>query len=180
MKLEGWYSLSFQWIGMASGVLPLCDLLGNIATGGGVSVMRHPTAAKSSLGKKGKYRMKKRILVIYQPKSIQIVLATNLVNAGHEVLTCNTPGEALEVLSGLTVAPDLIILSIDYEKEAYNVIQYVQDHLSGASIHFVAAVLQDEKRGIEHTLKGIPISYLIKPFHIQQVLVLVSKLTKPA
>jgi CheY-like chemotaxis protein len=61
----------------------------------------------------------KRILVLDRSRTIQIVLAHAFRNAGHHVIMCMKPQEALAVLADLNEAPDVLFLEIDYEKEAY-------------------------------------------------------------
>jgi DNA-binding response OmpR family regulator len=118
--------------------------------------------------------MQKRVLVIDGSRTIQLVLRTNLRDAGHKVLTCSTPEEAVAVLAVLATAPDIIVLSIDYAKEAYKVIEHVREHWQQVSVRFVAMVLLEEMQAIQKTLKEIPVDYLIKPYRIQEVLTLVS------
>ena len=117
---------------------------------------------------------RKRILVVDQSRTIQIMLRTYFGNAGHQVITCSTLQEAFRVFTGLRDAPDTIFLAIDHEKEAYKVIAYVKEH--GAYTHtcIVALVLQEEKAGIQRTLGESNVRYLVKPFHIQEALALVS------
>jgi DNA-binding response OmpR family regulator len=121
----------------------------------------------------------KRVLIIDRSRTIQLVLSTNLRNAGYEVLTCGTPKEALGLLAGPAAAPDIIIVAIDFAKEAYKVIQYVKEHLSHTPIRFVAVVLPEEMQAIQRTLKEAPVDYLVKPYKIQEVLKLVSAPLEP-
>ncbi|MBV9227934.1 MAG: response regulator [Chloroflexi bacterium] len=118
--------------------------------------------------------MSKRILVVDPSRTIQTLLSTYFRNAGHQVLTRSTPQDALQVLATLTDAPDLIFLAIDYQKTAYQVIQYVQAHTQYAHTMCVAMVLQEEKADIQRTLKGLNVRYLVKPFPIQDALALVA------
>lgn len=116
----------------------------------------------------------KRILVVDSSSVIQILLRNYLGNAGHHVLTRSTPQEALTVLGGLRDPPDLIFLTIDQAKEAYHVVAYVKEHEAYQQTRLVAMVLEEEKAGIQRTLSGSPIHYLVKPVHVQEALVLVS------
>jgi CheY-like chemotaxis protein len=118
--------------------------------------------------------MSKHILVVDESRTIQILLSTHFGNAGHQVIMSTTIQGALNVLAGLRDAPDLIFLAIDYEKTAYQVIQYVKEHATCAHTHLVAMVLQEEKAGIQQTLNGLNVSYLVKPFLIQDALTLVA------
>lgn len=118
--------------------------------------------------------MRKRILAIDQSSTIQVLLATFLEMEGHQVITCSTAREAVAILSGLQQLPDVIILSIDYHKEAYRVFEYTQAHERYSGIRFVAMVLPAELDSIQRTLQGREVSYVHKPFHIQDVLASVS------
>ncbi|MBV9230071.1 MAG: hypothetical protein JOZ18_12215 [Chloroflexi bacterium] len=118
--------------------------------------------------------MSKRILVVDRSRTIQILLYNYFCNAGHQVIIRSSPQEALHVLAGLYDAPDMIFLAIDYEKTAYQVIQYVRTHTQYAHTGLVALVLEEEKAAIQRTLKQPNIHYLVKPFHIQDALALVS------
>ncbi|MBV9231553.1 MAG: response regulator [Chloroflexi bacterium] len=117
--------------------------------------------------------MSKRILVVDRSRTIQTLLSTYLRNAGHQVITRSTSQDALQVLAVFADVPDLIFLAIDYQKTAYQVIQYVQAHAQYAHTRFVAMVLQEEKADILRTLKGANVRYLVKPFSIQDALALV-------
>ena len=117
----------------------------------------------------------RRILVVDPSRTIQILLRTYFGNAGHQVITCSTPQEAIRILTGLRDAPDLIFLAIDHEKEAYRIITYVKESGAHTYTSLVAMVLQEEKTAIQRTLGTSNIHYLLKPFHIQQALALVNK-----
>jgi DNA-binding response OmpR family regulator len=116
----------------------------------------------------------KRILVLDRSRTIQILLAHAFQNAGHQVITCSKPQEALAVLSGLKAMPEVLVLDIDYEKEAYKVMRYVREEKGDTQMQLVAMVLQEEKAAIERALRGTTVAYLVKPFQIQQALALVS------
>ncbi|HZR38730.1 MAG TPA: response regulator [Ktedonobacteraceae bacterium] len=114
----------------------------------------------------------KRIFVIDRSRTIQIILRTHFCNAGHQVIVCNTPQEALGILPGLPNAPDMIFLAIDDQREAYKVIDVAKRQR--ADTHIVAMVIKEEQEDIQRTVKTTDVSYLIKPFHIQDALALVS------
>lgn len=118
--------------------------------------------------------MRKRILAIDQSPTIQVLLATFLEMEGHQVITCSTAREAVAILSGLQQPPDVIIVSIDYHKEAYRVFASTQAHERYSGVRFVAMVLPAELDSIQRTLQGREVSYVHKPFHIQDVLASVS------
>jgi CheY-like chemotaxis protein len=114
--------------------------------------------------------MSKRILVIEPSKTLQVVLSHCF--KGHQFILCGTPGEALQMLPTLRVAPDLVFLAIDQKKEAYEVVEYLKVHGGYSRTSLVAMVLPEEKAGIQRTLNGTHVSFLIKPFRIEEVLAL--------
>jgi DNA-binding response OmpR family regulator len=118
--------------------------------------------------------MNKRILVVDRSRTLQTLFSIYFRNAGHQVLVCPTAQEALRVLAGLQDVPDMIFLTIDYEKEAYKVIQYTKEHVRYAHTSLVALVLEEEKTGIERALRGSNVRYLVKPIAIQEAVALVS------
>jgi two-component SAPR family response regulator len=118
--------------------------------------------------------MSKYIVVIDGSRTIQVLLSTYFKNAGHLVTTFSTPPEALHALTVVQDIPDIIFLFIGYEKHAYDFIAYVKSHAKYARTVLVAMVLQEEKASIQRTLNRSNIRYLVKPFHIQDALALVS------
>lgn len=112
--------------------------------------------------------------MIDQSQVIQVLLAMYLQMEGHAVMTCSTGREAVQVLAGLQQAPDVIFVTIDYHKEAYRVFEETQGREQYRQIRFVALVLPEEQAEIQRRLQGRNVSYLHKPFHIQDVLALVS------
>jgi len=120
-------------------------------------------------------RESKRIFVVDQSRTIQILLRTYFGNAGHSVLTCSTSQEAVKILAGIRSAPDMLFLAIDHAKEAYKVITFMKEHGTYAHTSLVAMVLAEEKAAIQRTLGTSNVHYLIKPFHIQQAVALVNE-----
>lgn len=118
--------------------------------------------------------MSKRILVVDPSMTIQAVLSTCFDNAGHRVITCSTIQEALNTLASLYYAPDMIFLAMDREKEAYKVIAYIKEHEAYAITCIVGMGKQEEQAGLQRTLSASRMSYLVKPFHMQDVMALVS------
>lgn len=94
--------------------------------------------------------------------------------AGHLVLTYNTPQEALQALAEMQDVPDTIFLFLGYEKSAFDLIKYVKSSTKYAQTQMVAMVLQEEKTGIQRMLNEVQVSYLVKPFQVQEALALVS------
>jgi DNA-binding response OmpR family regulator len=118
--------------------------------------------------------MSKYIMVIDPSRTIQIILSIYLQNAGHLVFTYSTPQEALYAFSVLQDIPDLIFIFLEFEKPAYDLIAHVQSQAAFARTRMVAMVLQEEQAAIQRRAKWSRVSYLVKPFQIQDVLALVS------
>jgi len=117
----------------------------------------------------------KRILVVDQSRTIQILLRTHFGNAGYQVLTCSTPGEAFRAFTGLRQAPpDVVFLALDEREESYKVINYMKEQGAYSHTSLVVMVLAEEKAGIQRKLGMPDVHYLIKPFQIQEALALVN------
>lgn len=115
--------------------------------------------------------MGKRVLVIDPSRTIQIVLSTNFRHVGHQVLTCSSSQEALEVLARLEAAPDTVFLATDDAQEAYKVIAYVKTQRAYSQTRRVVMLHQEEKAVLERMWQEARVHYLIKPFQIQDALV---------
>lgn len=118
--------------------------------------------------------MSKRILVIDPSRTIQTLLSTYFINAGHRVVICSTMQEALNTLASLHHVPDMIFLAMDYKKEAYKVVSYLKEHEAYAMTRLVGMGDQEERAVLQRTLGESRTSYLVKPFHIQDAMALVS------
>ena len=118
----------------------------------------------------------KRILVVEKSRTIQTLLSTYFKNAGHCVTTCSTIQEALDTLAGLYSAPDMIFLAMDQKKEAYKVVAFVKEQQAYAVTRLVGMGEQEERAALVRTLGASRVSYLVKPFHIQDAMALVSAL----
>jgi len=118
--------------------------------------------------------MSKRILVVDPSRTIQTLLHTYFNIDGHCVITCSTQEEALQVFAVLHDVPDIVFLTVNAGKEAYRLINYVKEHAIYAHTRIIAMVLATEKASIQRALSNASISYLVKPFQIQDVLALIS------
>lgn len=119
--------------------------------------------------------MRKRILVVERSRTIQTLLSISFSNADHQVLVCATPQEALRILADLQDAPDSIFLAVHaQEHDDSRLIQNLKVRAVYAHTRFVALVLQEDMAQVQRTLRNIPVSYLVKPFRIQDALALVS------
>lgn len=112
-------------------------------------------------------------MVIDSSKTIQILLSQGLQKAGHRVLAYSTPQEAWQALAQMAEVPDCIFLFLGYERSAYGLIAYVHSSSRYAQTRIVAMVLREEQASIQRRLSKVPVSYLVKPFQMQEVLALV-------
>jgi CheY-like chemotaxis protein len=118
--------------------------------------------------------MSKLILVVDPSSTVQAVLSTCFGNAGHRTITRSTVQEALNTLTSLYYAPDMIFLAMDQKKEAYKVIAYIKEHEAYTNTSIIGMGKQEEQAGLERTLGASRMSYLVRPFHMQDVERLVS------
>ncbi len=128
----------------------------------------------SSLNRQADF-VSKRILVVERSRTIQTLLLIYFRGSGHQVLVCSTPQEAMRVLTGLRDAPDSIFLAVHaHEQDDYRLIHYVKAQAAYVDVSLVALVLQEDMAQIQRRLRDIQVSYLGKPFRVQDALALVS------
>jgi CheY-like chemotaxis protein len=81
----------------------------------------------------------------------------------------------LQLLADLHDAPDSIFLAVhEPEQDDYRLLQYVKARADYACTNLVALVVQEDIAQIQRRLRDMSISYLVKPFRIQDALALVS------
>ena len=130
----------------------------------------------SSLHRKTGF-LRKRILVVERSRTIQTLLSIYFRNAGHQVITCTTPQEALRTLAGLRDVPDSIFLAVHaQEQDDYTVIQYVHERAAYAHTMLVVLLVQEDEQQVQQRVSNKHVHYLIKPFRIQDALALVAAL----
>ena len=118
--------------------------------------------------------MSRRILIVERSRTIQTLLSIYFRSAGHRVLVYSTPQEALRVLADLPDAPDYLFLAVHaYEQDDYRLIQYVKAQATYVGMSLVALVLQEDLAHVRRRLSDIQVSYLVKPFRVQDALTLV-------
>ncbi len=118
--------------------------------------------------------MSKLILVVDPSQTLQAVLSICIAHAGHRVIAYGTIQQALTSLASLFYPPDIIFLAMDQKKEAYKVIAYVKEHEAYANTRVVGMGKQEEQIYLQRMLDASRMSYLVKPFHMQDVMALVS------
>ncbi|MGH2497293.1 MAG: hypothetical protein ACRDIV_21545 [Ktedonobacteraceae bacterium] len=119
--------------------------------------------------------MSQRILVVERSRTIQTLLSIYFRSADHQVIVCGTPQEALLVLAVLHDVPDYLFLAVHaHEQDDYRLIQYVTAQAAYACTRLVALVLQEDMAQVKQRVKDMQVSYLVKPFRVQDALALVS------
>lgn len=119
--------------------------------------------------------MGKRILIIERSRTIRTLLSTYFGNAGHHVDVYSTMQGALEGIAGPHDTPDLLFLAIyAHEKEGCKLFHTLKKQPKYAHTALVAMVLQEDMAQVQQVLRDIRVSYLVKPFQIQDALALVS------
>ena len=119
--------------------------------------------------------MGRRILVVERSRTIQTLLSIYFRSAGHRVLVYSTPQEALRVLADLRDAPDYLFLAVHaHEQDDYRLLQYVKTQATCTRVSLVALVLQEDLAQVQRRLSDMQMSYLVKPFRVQDALALVS------
>ncbi len=115
--------------------------------------------------------MSRRVLVIDTSRVIRTLLQIHLQQAGHGVLVCSGPQEALQLLRTMPEAPDLVFLAVHPSlKEDYEVVRSVS---KSAHTQLIVMALPEDQAHIDRHLRETPLTYLLKPFHIQEALSLV-------
>ncbi len=119
--------------------------------------------------------MSKGVLVIDSSRVIRTLLQIHLQQVGHHVFVCSSSQEALQVLRAIQEAPDLIFLAVYPSlKDDFEVIQYVKAQSRYAHTRLIVMVLQEDQAQVQRTLRETNVSYLVKPFLIQDALSLAS------
>ena len=117
--------------------------------------------------------MSKRVLVIDSSRVIRTLLQIHLQQAGHGVLVCSTSQEGLWVLRSVQEAPDLLFLAVHPAlKEDYEVIRSVS---KSAQTCLIVMALQEDQAHIQRYLRETPVTYLLKPFRVEEALSLVAE-----
>ncbi|SRR5712692_1967517 len=119
--------------------------------------------------------MSRNILVIDSSRVIRTLLQIHLQQAGHHVLVYSSSQEALKALEVFQDAPDLVFLAVHPAlKEDFEVIWYVKKLSKYAFTHLIVMVRQEDQAQVQRILREIHVSYLVKPFLVQDALSLAS------
>jgi DNA-binding response OmpR family regulator len=112
------------------------------------------------------------VLVIDSSRVIRTLLQIHLQQAGHEVLVCPSSQEGLWVFRNVQEAPDLVFLAVHPAlKEDYEVVRSIS---KSAQTRLIVMALPEDQAHIQRHLREITLTYLLKPFHIQEALALVA------
>jgi DNA-binding response OmpR family regulator len=122
--------------------------------------------------------MGKRILVVDDESSIRTLLSVNLSAEGYEVATAINGSEALRYLRDHDV--DLVILDVMMpEKDGWEVCKAIRDNEGTVPQKILMLTARDTPRDkmIGKSLLGAD-EYVTKPFDIDELLKLVSRMVK--
>lgn len=122
--------------------------------------------------------MGKRILVVDDESSIRTLLSVNLSAEGYEVATAINGSEALRYLRDHDV--DLVILDVMMpEKDGWEVCKAIRDNERTVPQKILMLTARDTPRDkmIGKSLLGAD-EYVTKPFDIDELLKLVSRMVK--
>src|SRR5216684_422923 len=119
--------------------------------------------------------MSRSILVIDSSRVIRTLLQIHLQQAGHHVLVYSSSQEALQAPGVFQDAPDLVFLAVHPAlKEDFEVIRSIKAQAKYSFSELVVMVLQEDQAQVQRTLREANVSYLLKPFRIQDAISLVS------
>lgn len=118
---------------------------------------------------------RRRILVVDDSKAIRDLLRTKLEALNFAVAGAEEGGRALEILR--KHQPDLILSDISMPgMDGFELCQRVKRHAEWRRIPFVAMSTHQDHDSIQRMLYYGAASYLLKPFAIEQLVLLINKL----
>jgi DNA-binding response OmpR family regulator len=119
--------------------------------------------------------MNRHILVSDASRVIRTLLQIYLQQAGYRVLLCSNPQEAFQILLATPEAPELLFLAVHASSKGdVELIRFVRTRAKYAQTTLVAMVLPEEQAKVQRSLRETNVSYLLKPFRVQEALALVS------
>jgi DNA-binding response OmpR family regulator len=115
--------------------------------------------------------MSRHILVSDASRVIRTLLQIYLQQAGYRVVVCSNSFEAWQILLATPEAPDHLFLAVHASlKGDVGLMRFVKAHEKYAQTSLVAMV----SLKVQRTLRETQVSYLLKPFRVQEALALVS------
>jgi putative two-component system response regulator len=124
---------------------------------------------------KAKFQRERIILVVDDSYLIRHLVEEGLARAGFQVVTAENGEKALHILK--YVRPDLIISDINMPKiDGFALCEKVHANPELASIPFVVMSANSDRSYMKRMLSYGAEAYLVKPFNIDQVVILIEKL----
>lgn len=126
------------------------------------------------LWKKKQFQQRK-VLVVDDSRSIQQLVAQELADNGFIARTAENGRKALELLSA--ESPDLILSDINMPTmDGFELCKTVKADPAYATIPFVVMSTNDDRSHMNRMVQYGAAAYLVKPFNINQLIVLIEKI----
>lgn len=132
------------------------------------------TVVKNILSKSG-FNSSKLILVVDDSTLIRHLVETELSKSGYRIISAGNGKAALEKME--TNHPDLILSDIDMPiMNGFEFCEAVHDHERFKSIPFIVMSTNSDRGHMQRMLKRGAQAYLVKPFNMDQLTILVDKM----
>ncbi len=124
---------------------------------------------------KSKFHQERLVLVVDDSRSILTLVEEGLSMAGFKTLLANDGSEALELLK--TVRPNLIVTDIYMPNmNGFELCKALQFDQENRSIPIIVMSTSFERSDMTRILQYGAAAYIVKPFHIDELVILVEKL----
>lgn len=124
---------------------------------------------------KSKFQRERTIMIVDDSSVIRRLVEVGLAQAGFKVITAENGKKALHLLNH--VRPDLILSDINMpEMDGFALCEKVHSNPELASIPFVVMSSSSDRSHMKRMLFYGAEAYLVKPFNIDQVVILIEKL----
>lgn len=132
------------------------------------------TTVKTILSKSS-FNTSKRIMIVDDSAMIRHMVATELSKSGYQILTAKNGSDALDKIE--SSIPDLILSDIDMPiMNGFEFCEAVQKDNRFKTIPFVVMSANSDRGHMQRMLKRGAQAYLVKPFNMDQVTILVDKM----
>ena len=129
----------------------------------------------SRILEKYRFQQERLILVVDDSPMIRRLVGNGLQEAGYQVLTADNGRTALELLR--TARPDLILSDIDMpEMDGFEFCERVGGDKRLMGVPFVVMSANGDRANMQRMLHRGAEAYLVKPFNMDQLVILVDKL----
>ncbi|CAN2041072.1 putative two-component system response regulator [Candidatus Magnetomoraceae bacterium gMMP-15] len=124
---------------------------------------------------RSKFKQERLIMVVEDSHSISKMVEYGLLNAGFQVITAENGKKALQLLA--SHKPDLILSDINMpEMNGFAFCEAVHTDSKLSSIPFVVMSTRSDRLGMQRMLQYGAASYIVKPFNMDQLVILVEKI----